>query len=161
MVKGSYFLESISTQDRGQAKGLFKTFLTIEERGSKTIETVFSFAICRQYGNKWLSKTLFLMIFDRSTLVDSIHNATYLVWSGMGICFITKNRRRDAKLPVQNKKNKNILKDKNKTSHGNGLKKLISVSYCMVCAYVQEDNPQALASGLSPVHAHNHTITYC
>ena len=34
-----------------------------------------------------------------------------------------------------------------------------SVSYCMVCAYVREGNPRALASGLSPVHTHNHTIT--
>ena len=34
-----------------------------------------------------------------------------------------------------------------------------SVSYCMVCAYVREDNPRALASGLSPVHTHNSTIT--
>ena len=34
-----------------------------------------------------------------------------------------------------------------------------SVSLCMVCAYVREDNPRALASGLSPVHTHNHTIT--
>ena len=29
----------------------------------------------------------------------------------------------------------------------------------MVCAYVREDNPRALASGLSPVYMHNHTIT--
>ena len=29
-----------------------------------------------------------------------------------------------------------------------------SVSYCMVCASVQEDNPGALASGLSPVQMH-------
>ena len=36
---------------------------------------------------------------------------------------------------------------------------VIGVSYYMVCAYVREDNPRALASGLSPVHAHNHTIT--
>ena len=35
----------------------------------------------------------------------------------------------------------------------------LSVSYCMVCAYVWEDNPRASASGLSPVHTHNHTIT--
>ena len=28
------------------------------------------------------------------------------------------------------------------------------------CVYVREDNPRALASGLSPVHAHNHTLTY-
>ena len=32
----------------------------------------------------------------------------------------------------------------------------------MVRAYVREDNPQALANRLSPVHTHNHTITfYC
>ena len=30
----------------------------------------------------------------------------------------------------------------------------------MVCVYVREDNPRALASGLSPVHTHNHTITF-
>ena len=30
----------------------------------------------------------------------------------------------------------------------------------MVCAYVQEDNPRALASGLSPLHKRNHTIIF-
>ena len=30
----------------------------------KSLETVFSIAICRQLGNKWQSKTLFLAIFD-------------------------------------------------------------------------------------------------
>ena len=35
----------------------------------------------------------------------------------------------------------------------------LCTSYCMVCAYVREDNTRALASGLSPVHTHNHTIT--
>ena len=30
----------------------------------------------------------------------------------------------------------------------------------MVCAYVREDNPRALASGLSPVHTHKHTLTF-
>ena len=35
---------------------------------------------------------------------------------------------------------------------------LTSVSHCMVCAYVREDNQRALASGLSPVHTHNHNI---
>ena len=30
----------------------------------------------------------------------------------------------------------------------------------MICAYVREDNPRALASGLSPVHTHDHTITF-
>ena len=34
----------------------------------------------------------------------------------------------------------------------------INVSYCMVCAYVREDNPRVLASTLSPIHTHNHTI---
>ena len=31
---------------------------------------------------------------------------------------------------------------------------IIHVSYCMVCASVQEDNPQTLASGLSLVQTH-------
>ena len=39
---------------------------------------------------------------------------------------------------------------------------LICRSYCMVCAYVREDNPRALARGLSPVQMHNHTkLAYC
>ena len=29
----------------------------------------------------------------------------------------------------------------------------------MIYAYVREDNSRALASGLSPVHTHNYTIT--
>ena len=33
----------------------------------------------------------------------------------------------------------------------------LSVSYCMVCVYVLDDNPRALASGLSPIHTHSHT----
>ena len=36
---------------------------------------------------------------------------------------------------------------------------LTSVNYCMFCAYVWEDNPRALASGLSPILMHSHTIT--
>ena len=32
--------------------------------GQKSIETVFSIAICRQCGVKWQSKTMFLTIFD-------------------------------------------------------------------------------------------------
>ena len=35
----------------------------------------------------------------------------------------------------------------------------VSVSYCMVCAYAREDNPRALASGLSTVHTDNHIKT--
>ena len=34
----------------------------------------------------------------------------------------------------------------------------LSVIYCIVWAYVREDNPRALAIGLSPVHTHIHTI---
>ena len=36
---------------------------------------------------------------------------------------------------------------------------VFSVSYCMVCTYLRAGNPQALASGLSLVHRHNHTVT--
>ena len=35
---------------------------------------------------------------------------------------------------------------------GISIKGATSVSYCMVCAYVREDNPRALASELSLVH---------
>ena len=39
----------------------------------KSLETVFSIAICRQSGDKWQSKSLFLMIFDlRSWIVFNI-----------------------------------------------------------------------------------------
>ena len=34
------------------------------------------------------------------------------------------------------------------------------VSYCIVYVYVWKDNPRALASGLSHVHTHNHTISF-
>ena len=47
----------------------------------KSIKTVFSIAICRQYGEKWQSKTLFLTIFDlRSSIVLAISIAAYPVW---------------------------------------------------------------------------------
>ena len=39
------------------------------------------------------------------------------------------------------------------------ISKFYGDSYCMVCVYVREANPRALASGLSPVHTHNLTIT--
>ena len=54
-----------------------KTLLTIDERGSKSIETVFSIAICHQSGDKWQSKTLLLMIFYlRSSIVLTFPIAT-------------------------------------------------------------------------------------
>ena len=48
--------------------------------GQNSIETVFSIAICRQ-GDKWQSKTLFLLIFDqRSQIVLAFSIAAYPVW---------------------------------------------------------------------------------
>ena len=47
----------------------------------KSIETVFSIPICRQCGDKWRSKTLFLLIFDlRSSIVLAFSIAAYPVW---------------------------------------------------------------------------------
>ena len=41
----------------------------------KSLETEFLIAICRNTGDKWQSKTLFLSIFDpRSLIVDSVFN---------------------------------------------------------------------------------------
>ena len=41
----------------------------------KSIETVFSIAICRHTGDKWESKTLFLSVFDpRSSIIDNVFN---------------------------------------------------------------------------------------
>ena len=37
---------------------------------------------------------------------------------------------------------------------------LLSVTYCMVCAYVRGDNPRALARGLFPVQTHSHITTF-
>ena len=66
------------------AKKISVTILTPGRRQSKTptlsrnvdqksIETVFSIAICRHTGDKWQSKTLFLSIFDpRSSIVDNV-----------------------------------------------------------------------------------------
>ena len=46
----------------------------------KSIETVFLIAICRQCGDKWQSKTLFLMIFyQRSSIVLAFSIAAYPV----------------------------------------------------------------------------------
>ena len=52
----------------------------------KLLETVFLIAICRQLGDKWQSKTLFLMIFDLlSSIVLTFSIAAYSVWSGLSI----------------------------------------------------------------------------
>ena len=45
----------------------------MDEHGSKSLETEFLIAICRQAGEKWQSKTRFLAIFDtRSSIVISV-----------------------------------------------------------------------------------------
>ena len=46
----------------------------------KSLETMFSIAICRQSDDKWQSKTLFLSIFDlRSSMVLTFSIAAYPV----------------------------------------------------------------------------------
>ena len=47
----------------------------------KSLETVLSIAICRQSGDKWQSKSLFLTIFDlRSSMVLTFSIAAYPLW---------------------------------------------------------------------------------
>ena len=56
-------------QDRWQSKALILS-TSVDQ---KSIETEFSIAICRQTGDKWQSKTLFLEIFDpRWSTVKSV-----------------------------------------------------------------------------------------
>ena len=73
-----WFLVYVYTSCRRQSKTLF----TIDERSSKPLEAVFSIAICRQSGDKWQSKTMFLTtIFDlRSAIVLTFSIAAYSVW---------------------------------------------------------------------------------
>ena len=47
----------------------------------KSLETVFWIAICRQLGDKWQSKTMFLTIFDlRSSIVLTFLITSSPVW---------------------------------------------------------------------------------
>ena len=56
------------TSDRWQSKPLILS-TNVDQ---KSLETVFSIAICRPTGDKWQSKTLFLAIFDpRSAIVQT------------------------------------------------------------------------------------------
>ena len=51
-----------------------ETVFSIAICRQKAIETVFSIAICRQWGDKWQLKTLFLSLFDLpSSIVLVIH----------------------------------------------------------------------------------------
>ena len=71
---GKYKLLLFPTPDRGQSNMLS----TMTKIGQKSIETVFSIAICRQCDDKWQSKTLFLTIFDIcSSIVLVFSIATY------------------------------------------------------------------------------------
>ena len=50
-----------------------KTPILSRNVDQKSLETEFSIAFCRQCGDKWQSKTLFLSIFDPcSSIVDSV-----------------------------------------------------------------------------------------
>ena len=62
-------MSSTSTPGRHQSKTLILS-INIDK---KSLETEFSIAICRQIGDKWQSKTLFLSIFDqRLSIVKSV-----------------------------------------------------------------------------------------
>ena len=73
---------SLNTPDRRQSK----TILTIDKRGSKSLETVFSIAICRQSGDKWQWKTRFSIFYLLLSTVLTFSIAAYPVcWSISGI----------------------------------------------------------------------------
>ena len=59
----------------------WKMLFTINKCGSKIARNNGSIAICHKSGDKWQSKTLFLMIFDlHSLIVLTFSIATYPVW---------------------------------------------------------------------------------
>ena len=74
---GRLFTTCIFTHRVG---GNQKRYLQSTNADQKSIETVFSIVICRQCGDKWQSKTLFLTIFDqRSSIVLAFSVAAYPV----------------------------------------------------------------------------------
>ena len=61
--------------------GNWKRYQQLTKADKKSIEMVFSIAICRQCGNKWQSKTLFQTIFNlHSLIVLAFSIAAYPVW---------------------------------------------------------------------------------
>ena len=64
------WLSSTKTHQIGGNRNALNN-LTIDDRGLKALETAFSVAICRQSGDKWQPKTLFLLFL--STFVDIIN----------------------------------------------------------------------------------------
>ena len=57
-----------------------KTLRLLTSVDQKSLETEFSIAICRLTGDKWQSKTLFLVIFDPPLSAVKILIAAYLVY---------------------------------------------------------------------------------
>ena len=61
-----------------------KTPILSRNVDQKSLETEFLNTICRQYGDKWQSKILFLSIFDtRSSIVDRVF---YCRLPGVNLC---------------------------------------------------------------------------
>ena len=70
-----------SFYDTARVGGNRKRYQQSMNADQKSIETVFLIAICRQCGDKWQLKTLFLKIFDvRSAIVLAFLIAAYLVF---------------------------------------------------------------------------------
>ena len=68
---GRTFSVSMLTPGRRQSK----TSILSTNVDQNSLETEFSIAICRQTGDKWQSKRLFLEIFDpRSSIVKSVYD---------------------------------------------------------------------------------------
>ena len=95
--KGEHSWPKVFTPGRRQTK----TPKLSRNVDQKWLETEFLIAICRQCGNKWQSKTLFLLIFDpRSSIVDSVFDCclpgVVLLFQGRyiqdGRCFLPKAR---------------------------------------------------------------------
>ena len=67
-IRGTIMMLNITPRRRQS-----KTSILSTNEYQKSLETEFSIVICRQLGDKWPSKTLFLAIFDpRSSTVKSV-----------------------------------------------------------------------------------------
>ena len=69
---GTNFLNTLYTPGRQQSKTLILS-MNVDK---KSLETEFLIAICRLTGDKWQSKTLFLMIFDPCPLIKSVFDCS-------------------------------------------------------------------------------------
>ena len=85
IMDSSFWFDTMIFNNWGRRQS--KMLLTIFERGSKSIETVFLIVICRQSGDKWQSNTLFLGIFDlRPLIVLTFSIVAYPVCLMMVLC---------------------------------------------------------------------------